>query len=192
MLMAGYKLSPLWSTGFLPLLFLLSAVTMGYGVVIVESSLAALIFKRPLETKLLSRISAVIPWLLIVYLVVRVEDVNLRGLLPLAFSGGLKSNLFLLENTLLLLPMFILIYPNNRKNPKLLFTAACSLLVAGGLYRFNTYIIGFDPGTGWQYFPSAPEILITFSIIAIELMGYLWFVKRLPVLPALETAKAKI
>ncbi len=192
MLMAGYKLSPLWRTGFLPLLFLISAITMGYAVVIVESCLASLVFKRPLEMPLLARLSGVMPWLLAVYLVVRIEDVNLRGLLPQAFSGGMQSNLFLLENGLFLLPLLILIYPSNRRNPRLLFSAACSLLTAGGLYRFNTYIIGFDPGTGWQYFPSVAELLITFGIIAIELMGYAWFVKRLPVLPAMEPVQEKM
>jgi len=56
------------------------------------------------------------------------------------------------------------------------------------MYRFNTYIVGFDPGTGWRYFPSVPELFITFGIIAAEVMVYLWFVKTLPVLPRLKKA----
>ncbi len=188
MLMAGYKLSPLWRSGFLPLLFLISALTMGYAVVIFETTLAGAAFKRPSEIKLLSKISGIMPWLLVVYLVIRIEDVNLRGYLVQVFSGGLESNMFLLENLLHLVPLLILIYPSNRTNPRLLFIAAVLLMVGGGLYRFNAYIVGFDPGTGWKYFPSVPEILITFGIIAAEIMGYLWFVKRMPVLPAHEHA----
>ncbi len=34
-----------------------------------------------------------------------------------------------------------------------------------------------------------PEILITVGIVAIELMAYLYFVKRYPVLPAVGQAK---
>lgn len=184
MLMAGNKLSPLWRTGFLPLLFLISALTMGYAAVILESVISGIAFKHPVETKLLGKISAIIPWLIGIYLVIRVEDVNLRGYLAEAFSGGLEGSMFLLENILLLLAFLILVYRGNRSNPRLLFLAAMLLLVGGALYRFNTYIVGFDPGTGWQYFPSVPEILITFGIVAIEIMGYLWFVKRMPVLPA--------
>jgi len=188
MLMAGYKLSPLWRSGFLPLLFLISALTMGYAVVIFETTLAGVAFKRPSETKLLAKISGIMPWLLVVYLVIRIEDVNLRGYLVQVFSGGMQSNMFLLENLLHLIPLLILIYPSNRTNPRLLFIAAVLLMIGGGLYRFNAYIVGFDPGTGWKYFPSVPEILITFGIIAAEIMGYLWFVKRMPVLPAHEHA----
>ena len=44
------------------------------------------------------------------------------------------------------------------------------------------------PGPGWHYFPAIPEILITLGIVAIELMAYLYFVKRFPVLPKAEHA----
>jgi Ni/Fe-hydrogenase subunit HybB-like protein len=188
MLMAGHKLSPLWWSAFLPLLFLITAVIIGYAAVIFESLVAAHAFKRPMEMHLLSKISALMPWLLGLYLVVRLEDVNLRGSLPLAFSGGLLGNLFLLENLLLLAALLILAFPNNRQSPRMLFIASCAMLLGGSMYRFNTYIVGFDPGTGWQYFPSVPELFITFGIIAAEVMAYLWFVKTLPVLPKLTKA----
>ena len=64
----------------------------------------------------------------------------------------------------------------------------CVLLLAGSLYRFNTFLVGFSPGPGWTYFPALPEILITVGIVALELMGYLYFVKRYPVLPKVEHA----
>lgn len=186
MLMAGYKLSPLWRTGFLPLLFLISAITMGYAVVIFESSVAAIGFKRPMETPLLSKLSKIIPWLLGIFLVIRIEAVNLKGELGMAFNGDFRGNMFLLENIFLIIPFVLLLFPANRRNPLLLFIASVTLMAGGALYRLNTYIIGFDPGTGWQYFPSVPELLITFGIIAIEVLAYLLLVKKLPVLPKLE------
>ena len=63
---------------------------------------------------------------------------------------------------------------------------AASMLLAGSLYRFNAFLVGYSPGPGWTYFPALPEILITLSIVALELMGYLYFVKRYPVLPKVE------
>ena len=188
MLMAGHKLSPLWRTGFLPLLFLISALTLGYAMVVFESILASVGFKRPMETDLLAKLSAIVPWLLGIFLVIRLEDVNLRGYLPMAFSGGVQGNMFLIENAFLIAAFLILLYPSNRRSPRFLFLASAFILVGGALYRLNTYIVGFDPGTGWQYFPSVPELLITFGIIAAEIMGYLWFVKRLPVLPVHKPA----
>jgi Ni/Fe-hydrogenase subunit HybB-like protein len=62
------------------------------------------------------------------------------------------------------------------------------LILAGSLYRFNAFLIGFNPGPGWRYFPAAPEILITLGLVAIELMAYLYFVKKFPVLPKAEHA----
>ncbi|MBU0484900.1 MAG: Ni/Fe-hydrogenase cytochrome b subunit [Proteobacteria bacterium] len=188
MLAAGYKLSPLWQTGFLPLLFLVSALMIGYAVVIFESTISCVAFRRPLETDLLGRLAGVIPWILVIYLIIRIEDVNLRGYLPLAFSGDLRSNMFLLENTFLGLALLILLYPANRIKPRLLFLSAVFIMCGAGLYRINTYLVGFDPGNGWQYFPSVQEITITFAIIAAEIMAYIWFVKKLPVLADLKHA----
>ena len=39
-----------------------------------------------------------------------------------------------------------------------------------------------NPGNGWVYFPSAPELMITIGVICLEVMLYLLFVKTLPVL----------
>jgi len=56
------------------------------------------------------------------------------------------------------------------------------------LYRFNAFIIGFNPGGGFEYFPSFSEIIITLGIISIEIMMYLIFIKKLPVLPEVKHA----
>jgi Ni/Fe-hydrogenase subunit HybB-like protein len=62
------------------------------------------------------------------------------------------------------------------------------MLLGGALYRFDTFLVAFNPGLGYNYFPSASEILITVGIISIEIMAYLIFVKRLPILPAVKTS----
>lgn len=188
MLMAGYKLSPLWRSGFLPLLFLLSALLMGYAVVMVESFICQAWFKTPSEMPLLIKISQFMPWLLGFYLVVRLESVNLAGNLALAFNGSLQGNMFLLENILLIVAFVILVRPGNRAQPKMLFLAAVAVVLGASLYRLDTYIIGFDPGTGWRYFPSVPELVITLGVVATEGMAYMWVVNKLPVLPKAEHA----
>ena len=40
--------------------------------------------------------------------------------------------------------------------------------LAGAVYRFDTYLVAFNPGPGWHYFPSVPEMFISFGLIAIE------------------------
>ena len=190
MILAGHKLSPLWWTPALPLIFLISAITMGYTVVIFESTLSALGLKRPFETDMLAKLSLVIPILLVILLAVRFGDLLMRGQIGLAFAGDLQGNMFLLETILHVIGLVILASANNRKNAKMLFLAACSLMLGGLIYRFNTYLIGFNPGEGWHYFPAVGEQFITYAIISAEILLYMIFVRKLPVLPGHGQAKA--
>lgn len=188
MIIAGRKLSPLWQTGLLPLLFLLSAITMGYAIVVFESLFSSLGFKRPLETPLLAKVSQVMGWMILAYLIIRFLDILVRGQFVAMFTSGLQSFMFWLENLLYLAPVIILWNAARRMNPGWLFVSATSMLLAGSLYRFNVYLVGFNPGPGWVYFPAFGEVMITVGVVAFELMGYLYFVKRFPVLPKVEHA----
>jgi Ni/Fe-hydrogenase subunit HybB-like protein len=90
--------------------------------------------------------------------------------------------MFLLEMALLIIALIMIAPPANRDNPKIVLWSAFCLLLGVGLYRFSSYIIGYDPGNGWQYFPTFGELMITLGIIAAEIIGYLWIAKRFPVL----------
>lgn len=188
LLIAGSKVSPLWHTGMLPLLFLISAIAMGYAIVVFESIISALGLRREIETPLISKLSALMYPLIAVYLVVRFGDLFFRGKFGLIFAFDFKSFMFIVENALYVIPLVVLATPANRKSPRKLFITAVSLLLAGAVYRFNAFLIGFDPGPGWQYFPSASEVLITVGIISIEIMGYMIFVRIMPVLPGVRHA----
>jgi Ni/Fe-hydrogenase subunit HybB-like protein len=61
------------------------------------------------------------------------------------------------------------------------------MLLNGVLYRLNCYLIGYQPvGSGWNYFPSMGEIIVTLGIFSLEIILYLVFVKQLPVLHAVR------
>ncbi len=180
MILAGYKLSPLWQTPLLPFFFLLSAIAMGFAVTVFESILSSLAFKRPFETPMLARISVGMVWLIVVFLAVRFADLLFRG--APSFNSGFESRMFLLETILFLVPVLLLFIPEPRRSLRWLFLTSASMLLAGSLYRFNVFLIGYSPGPGWRYFPAVPEIMITLGIVAIELMAYLYFLKRFPVL----------
>ena len=105
MVVAGSKLSPLWWTSLLPLLFLISCIFLGYAIVVFESSITGSRYPIHDETDLLGKVSGVMAGLIAIYLVIRLADVVIRGHLNLAFRGDLLGNMFLLENLLLLVPM---------------------------------------------------------------------------------------
>ncbi len=180
MVIAGYKLSPLWQSSLLPFFFLASAIAMGLAVTAFESILSSLVFKRPFETPMLAKLSLSMAWLLVLYLVIRFSDLLFRG--APVFTSGFQSFMFYLENLLFLMPILLLFSPRLRNDLRFLFLMAVFVLLAGSLYRFNAFLIGYSPGPGWTYFPAPAEIFITLGIVAIELMAYLYFIKRFPVL----------
>jgi Ni/Fe-hydrogenase subunit HybB-like protein len=184
LIIAGDKVHPLWQSNIIPLLFLLTAITMGYAMVVFESLYASVNLNRPLETALLSKISAVIPWLLIAYIVLRLVDLAVTGDIPYLFQWGTEPFLFLAEMALFAYAIVKLLNKHERVRPTVLFRAALAVLVGGSLYRFNAFLIAFDPGPGWHYFPAVGEMMITVGIVAFELMAYLFFVKKMPVLVA--------
>jgi Ni/Fe-hydrogenase subunit HybB-like protein len=181
---AGNQISALWQTQLLPPLFLISALLMGYAIVPFESILASMGLRRPLETDLLAKLTGVTLVVTVFYLVLRFGDLLWRGALGLAFVGDLDSIMFWIENILFVVPILLLANRSNRNHPRLIFLSAVSLLLAGSIYRINTYIIGYHPFAGgtWSYFPSVGEIMVTVGIFSFEVMLYLLFVKTLPVL----------
>jgi Ni/Fe-hydrogenase subunit HybB-like protein len=186
----GHKISPLWQTDLLPLLALMSAFIMGLSIVIFEGSLSSLGFWRPLETKMFEHLATIIRWVLGAFLLIRFADLAGRGALGLAFAGDLQSNMFLLENLLCIVALLILSVPKYRANPMLLFIAATGMLLGGMLFRLNAFLIGYSPGPGYNYFPSVPEILVSLSMVSIEIMAFIFLVKTLPILTPPEQRTA--
>ena len=154
-LVLGYKLSPLWLTLWLPALFVISALTMGYAVVMFEATVVSHSFKLPSEFALLSKMSTVVGWITVGWLALRFYDLYDRNALALAMDGGLRANLFWVENILALFAALVFIIPAGRASQRLSFLAAVAVLASGALYRLDTYLIGYQPISNWNYFPSA-------------------------------------
>jgi Ni/Fe-hydrogenase subunit HybB-like protein len=192
MLLAGSKLHGLWNTAFLPSLFLVGCVTMGYGVVVMESALSSIAFKRKPETAMLRslfRAAVLCIWL---FLVIRFVDLALTGRLGLALQLDAYGVMFWLETLLLLVPAVAYhLSPQKRGNLGSLFRWAFMLVAAGALYRFDTYLVAFNPGDNWAYFPAVPEQLVTIGLVALEVMAYIAIVKRFPILAGDAGAPAR-
>ncbi len=181
----GAQVHPLWQTMLLPLLFLLTAACMGFAVVILEATLAAVGFGRDLDHELpmLSKIGKIIAGVLTVYLVLRLGDIVVRGQLGAIFTSGFKSVMFLIEMALFAAPIVLMAKAANRKRLSKLFAAAGSMLTGAVLYRIDAFLVAYDTGPGWNYFPSVPEMMVTIGIIALEVLAYIVFVKKFPILP---------
>jgi Ni/Fe-hydrogenase subunit HybB-like protein len=109
-------------------------------------------------------------------------DLSVRGAWGYAFAGTLDALMFWVEMALFIMPLVVLASAKNRTNIRWIFVSAISLLLAGSIYRINTYLVGYHPAEGWHYFPSVSEIMVTVGIFSLEVVLYLIFVKTLPVL----------
>jgi Ni/Fe-hydrogenase subunit HybB-like protein len=182
MMISGQKLHPLWQTPLLPLLFLLSCIGMGYSVVVIESALSSMVFKRPRETRTLAALSPAMVTVLVLYIAVRLIDIALRGKLAFLISFDRYSFLFVAEIALFALAAVRLLMKERRQHLGFLFSTAMIIILAGGLYRFSTFLIAFNPGAEFSYFPALTEFLITLGLISGEIMLYIMIVKRFPIL----------
>ncbi len=180
MLLPGPRLHPLWFTAWLPLLFLVNAILMGYAAVVLEATLAARAFGRPYETNLLARLSRVAFYVTLGWIALRVVTMLLGGgLRQLATGMGIVAGAELLLHVA---AAVALLAAARLAQPASLFRAAMILGLAGMAYRVDTYLIAFRPGSHWTYFPAIPEIFITVGIVALEIVIYVAAVKRFPIL----------
>jgi Ni/Fe-hydrogenase subunit HybB-like protein len=188
MLLPGPRLHPLWFTPWLPFLFLVNCVLMGFGVVVLESHVSASAFSRRRETAMLAslgRVASYVAWFFVAF---RVGSIALHGAVSTLASGyGIAV---LVELGLTVAGALILASGAKRRNAGQQVLAGLLLVLGGAVYRFNVYLVGFRPGSHWSYFPAVPELLITFGIVALEIALYIAAVRSFPILAG-EPAPAR-
>ena len=170
----GYQVHPLWQTPFLPLLFLMTALCMGYAVVIFEATLAAVGFARDVreELPLLARLGKVVASVLLMFMVLRFADILDRGETRPADRGEPANHDVLDRDGPVRLPdSGILLHRGTAAGCRRMFPAAASMLAGAVLYRIDAFLVAYNSPTHWHYFPSAPEILVTLGVIAIEVLA---------------------
>jgi Ni/Fe-hydrogenase subunit HybB-like protein len=189
-LIVPYKLDALWYTPLQPLFFFVSAIMVGFAMVIFESWHSSRAFGKHLEMPLLASMGRVLAVLLGVYLMMRFLDLRHRGALPLLLEQRTETYLFWLEIMLLVLPLLLLVRRHVRTNGGALY--ACAVMVIFGFVtnRLNVSITGMEAGSGAHYVPKWTEIMVTLSIIALGFAIFHTAAKHLPVFAEEKPAAA--
>ncbi len=182
LLLSGPRLHPLWNTPLLPLLFLLSCIVMGFGAVVVEGALSSRFLGRQAETAMLAGLGKAMLPVLGLYLVIRLADLAVRGQIGALFAFDLYGAMSVVELSLFVAAALLLSTDERRRDLGNLMRAALVLLFAGALYRFDVFLLAFQPGPHWSYFPSVTEILITVGLVAGEIGTYIVCVRAFPIL----------
>jgi Ni/Fe-hydrogenase subunit HybB-like protein len=175
------KLYPLWWTPLLPVMFFTSALALGVGMVIVESTLSNRAFAKKPETPILADFAKGLPFILGIYLVIKIADLVMRGQFSLIWEGSVESRMFLIEMLVgVIVPGILACFASLRKNTNTLFLTG-SLVVAGVVInRFNVALVGMARAAGQSYFPHWMEFSITAALIAGGILVYTFFMENFP------------
>ncbi len=181
----GPQVHPLYQSNLLPILFLSSTIGMGYAAVTIESAISSMGLRRPFEKEILAKLLQVGRILAGLYLVVRFGDLLYRGALHYAFEPSVSMLTFWIENILFAVPLFLLATKEQRNSSKLILLSALSMAFAGIIYRLAAFLVAYNTGAGWHYFPSLGEMTVTVGLIAFEVLAIILAVRLLPILPAM-------
>ena len=186
------KLYPLWWTPILPILFFISAVSIGLAMIIFESTVSSRYFHRGLEIHLLEKLGRAIPIVLAIYLIVRFTQLTISNDLQYLFNSGLMSILFWTEIIVgSVIPLILFSIKKVRQSENGLLTGAIILLVGMILDRFDVSWFAVrhpDPMTyiptlmanNAHYWPSLPEVSVSIGIFAAGILTFGLVAKYLP------------
>lgn len=179
-LIVPHKLNPLWYTGILPWLFLVSAIASGPAMVTVISFLTARSYKMEFNQPMFAKLLKIVGGVLVVYVALVVGDLAARGVLGNVFAGTLASNMFIFELLLFIVPIF-LIFTNSKGSTGGTVLAALLVVMALIVNRANVLFTGLYEAAPMGYTPAFSEFSITFGIIAIGCIAFLFIAENFEV-----------
>ncbi len=184
MVIVPSKMHELWYTPLLPLLFLLSAVAVGFPMVIFESLYASWSLRLMPELPLLRRLARPACVLLGLYLAFKVGDLLVRDAHGLLAEGTTQSTVFLAEVVFgALLPFVMLMVVNERTSGQWLGVAALLVVLGVVVNRINVFLVAYRPPYATTtYFPSVGEFAVTIGLISLLILLYRVIVTHFPVI----------
>lgn len=175
------KLSPLWYTPILPLLFFISAVMVGPAMVIFEAMVTGKTLEHEPKMSLLESLGSAMPYLIGIYLAVRIIDMVVRGTVMGVITPSFEALWWWLEIGLLMGALVYFGTPEIRSQPRGLFVAALATVLAVIVHRTGVAMIGLNVPEYAAYVPAWSEVMITVGIAAIGILAFRLAVEHLPV-----------
>jgi Ni/Fe-hydrogenase subunit HybB-like protein len=190
-LIAESKVHPLWHTALLPLLFLVSCLSMGYGAVVALVTLLGLAWNAEHDARLFARMSKVNAGILFFYVALRVGDLAWAGKLE-HLRPDFFGFLLAAELALFLAPAALFLRPAVQRNRGRMFGAALLAVAAGAVYRVDTYLTVYRPAPGWSYFPSVGELTVTVGMAALGIALFILVCRLFPVVAVAERERPQL
>jgi Ni/Fe-hydrogenase subunit HybB-like protein len=176
------KMSPLWFSEMLPVYFYLSAIGVGFAMIIFEAFLSARAFNKEVEMDLLSKIGLYSSIFLLLTFVIKIIDLTVSGNIYLLTQMNELTLLFFLEVLIgVLIPAGILFQKSLRTQKKWLYISAV-MIIAGFLFnRLNVSITAVAGELNLNYFPSFNEISVTMMLVVLGMWAFKIITRYFPV-----------
>ena len=187
-LMAKEKIHPLWYSEFIPVLFFVSSIFAGLSMVIFEGSISHKVFSAQISDKnhkahknIIHGLAKICAVAMFVYFFLQI----------LTFVHGKHWNLidspmgywYLVEMLgFVFFPMLLFFYSYRKQNVFITKMAALLTIIGIIINRLNITVIGFRWDAATPYFPSWMEIVVTLTVLFVEIWIFRWVINRLPVL----------
>lgn len=176
------KLHPLWYSQQLPILFFVSAATVGMAMTIFESTMSSRHFNHALDKHIILTLGKLMYIGVIVWAIVRVQDLVINRAFRNAFNNTGEASMFWVEMGLAsIIPIVLLSVPKIRSNPISLYVI--SFIVVSGFIvnRLNVAVTGMQASAGGRYIPRWQEISITAMMVSIGIFLFTMAIKYLPI-----------
>jgi len=187
MIVAGPKLHPLWHTTLLPLLALVSCLSMGLGAVVVLTAVMKHTWSARHDNELLADMSKVNGGLLLLFVALRLGDIAVQGKLHVLMVPDFYLVFFVLEMALFLIPAFLFLTRRVQQN-RFRILGALMTVVGCSLWRVDAFLTCYNAGESWSYWPSAGEIAVTVGMAAFGVAVFILVSKLFPVVEVQEPA----
>jgi Ni/Fe-hydrogenase subunit HybB-like protein len=177
----SYRIHPLFYSPLFPLYFYMTAIAAGIAMTVFESYHSARTYGYPFELKLVSSLTKAIPWVLGIYLILRVGELLISGKIHYLLDSGLPAFFWMIEIFGGVVLPIILFSDSRVRNNKDGITWA-AFLTMGGLIinRFNSSLIFMN---GAVYFPSVAEIAVSIGLTCLGIIAFDAAVRFLPMFP---------
>jgi Ni/Fe-hydrogenase subunit HybB-like protein len=186
MVVAGPKLHPLWHTRLLPLLALVSCMCMGLGAVVVLTHAMKHAWNAKHDHELLVDMSKVNGGLLVLFALIRLGDLAATGKLELLAVPDFYLIVFVLEMALFLIPAFMFL-TRRVESDRVRVVGALMTVLAGALWRVDSFLTCYNAGESWSYWPSWGEISVTVGMASIGVAVFVIVSRLLPVVEVQDT-----
>jgi Ni/Fe-hydrogenase subunit HybB-like protein len=187
-LMAREKIHPLWYSEFIPILFFVSSIFAGLSMVIFEGSISQRVFSDQISEKnhrahdgIIHGLSKICAFTMMIYFFLHIV-VFVHGKHWMYLNSRLGAWYLLEMIGFVILPMILYFVSYQKRNIPLVKITSLLTMVGIIINRLNVTVIAFKWDAPTHYVPSWQEIVVTLTVLSVEIWIFRWLVRRLPVL----------